>query len=59
MLFLAMVGNFLWSGLFDILSPLPILIAVCGTALVCALALALSLNSLKRLSVTEALSMGE
>ena len=59
MLFLSLVGNFLWSGLFDILSPLPIVAATGGAALVCALALALSLNSLKRLSVTEALSIGE
>lgn len=59
MLFLSLVGSFLWSGLFDILSPLPIVAATGGAALVCALALALSLNSLKRLSVTEALSIGE
>ena len=59
LLFLSGVGNILWTGLFSILSPLPILTAVGGAALVCALALALSLASLRRLSITEALSIGE
>ena len=59
LLCLSGVGNILWTGLFSILSPLPILTAVGGAALVCALALALSLASLRRLSITEALSIGE
>ena len=59
LLFLSAVGNMLWTGLFAILSPLPILSAVGGAALVCALALFLSLHSLKKLSITEALSIGE
>lgn len=57
--FLALIGRMLWTGLFDALSPLPVLSATLGAALVSGLALAVSLRSLDRLPLAEALSCGE
>ena len=57
--FLWLLGRALWTDFFTLLAPLPVLTAVLGAALICALAVLLSLRGLRRLSITEALSIGE